>query len=212
MRKVKAPPAASLARSTSREVLDRVVGIAPTPLLPGEAEADYLRMAERFIAAAQPKDAIEEFLTRDVIDLSWEILRLRRLKTGLLRASSSSGISNVMDNLGYDERRGYGAASTLGARRASGEKSARDEVAAALKKAQLSMEDVMAETLETNIDTFERIDRMLASAEARRNNALREIDRHRSSLGTAVRQAIDEVQDVPFRDVETSEERGGPAT
>jgi hypothetical protein len=71
---------------------------------------------------------------------------------------------------------------TLGARWASGEKSARDEVAAALEKAQLSIEDVMAETLESKIDTFERIDRMLASAEARRNNALNEIDRHRSSL------------------------------
>ena len=46
---------------------------------------------------------------------------------------------------------------------------------------------------------------MLASAEARRNNALREIDRHRDAAGAAVRQAIDEVEDVEFRDVETGE-------
>jgi hypothetical protein len=110
MRDVKAPPAASLPRSTGTEVLDRVVGIAPSPLLPGEAEVDYLCIAKRIIGAAQPRDAIEEFLTRDVIDLTWESLRLRRLKAGLLRASSSSGISNVMDSLGYDERKGYGAA------------------------------------------------------------------------------------------------------
>lgn len=42
---------------------------------------------------------------------------------------------------------------------------------------------------------------MLASAEARRNNALHEIDLHRSALGAAVRQAV-EVEDVEFRDVE----------
>jgi hypothetical protein len=77
-----------------------------------------------------------------------------------------------------------------------------------LKRAELSMDDVMAEALAKKIDTFERIDRMLASAEARRNNALREIDRHRSALGTAVRQAIDEVEDVEFRDVETGEASG----
>ena len=40
------------------------------------------------------------------------------------------------------------------------------------RKAQLSIEDVMAETLESKIDSFERFDRMLASSEARRNNAL----------------------------------------
>jgi hypothetical protein len=45
-------------------------------LLPGEAEADYTGVAERIVAVARPTDAIEEFLTRDVVDLTWEILRL----------------------------------------------------------------------------------------------------------------------------------------
>ncbi len=44
---------------------------------------------------------------------------------------------------------------------------------------------------------------MLASAEARRNNALREIDRHRSAYGGAIRRTLDEVEDVEFRDVES---------
>jgi hypothetical protein len=70
------------------------------------------------------------------------------------------------------------------------------------------MDDVMAEALSSKIDTFERIDRMLASSEARRNNALREIDRHRSTLGAAVRQAIDEVQNAEFRDVESGDVSG----
>ncbi len=74
------------------------------------------------------------------------------------------------------------------------EKAAQKEVAGALQKAQLTMEDVMAETLEGKIDSFERFDRLLASSEARRNNALREIERHRAALGAAVRQAIDEVR------------------
>ena len=79
-----------------------------------------------------------------------------------------------------------------------------------LKKAELTMDEVMAETFAQEIDFLERLDRMLASAEARRNNALREIDRHREALGARVRQAIDEVQDAEFRDVETGEESGRP--
>ena len=197
MRNVKVPRAASsVVSSTVADALERVIGIAPSPLLPGESESDYLGVAKRIVGGDQPKDAIEEFLTRDVIDLTWEILRLRRLKAGLLRISTSSGVTGVMNTLGYDEREGYGSARTLGAMWASGQKSARNEVGSALKKAGLSTEDVMAEALESKIDSFERIDRMLASAEARRNNALREIDRHREALGAAMRQAIDEVQDA----------------
>jgi hypothetical protein len=86
-----------------------------------------------------------------------------------------------------------------------GSKRARQEVDAILAKADLTMEEVTGKTFESKIDVFERIDRMSASAEARRNNALREIDRHRETVGVAARKAIDEVEDVEFRDVETGE-------
>jgi hypothetical protein len=79
---------------------------------------------------------------------------------------------------------------------------------AALRAAGLTIDEVTAKTFESKLDSFERLDRMLASAEARRNNALREIDRHRESLGRAMRQAIDEVQDAEFRDVESGEVGG----
>ena len=163
----------------------------------------------RIVRAAKPRDAIEEFLIRDVIDLTWEILRLRRLKAGLLRASIDNGVREVMDSLGYGEGRRYGYVRELAGSWAAGEKSAKKEVAIALEKAQLTIEDVMAKTLESKIESFERLDRMLASAEARRNNALREVDRHRSALGGAVRHAIDEIQDAEFHDVETGAAEGG---
>ena len=91
----------------------------------------------------------------------------------------------------------------------SGDTEARKRFDEILKKVGLGMDDVMAEALSSKIDTFERIDRMLASWEAGRNNALREIDRHPSTLGAAVRQAIDKVEDAEFRDVETGEVSGG---
>jgi recombination DNA repair RAD52 pathway protein len=125
-----------------------------------------------------------------------------------LRTSIGSGIDTVMVSLGYDERKGYGSAERLGESWAAGDKSAKNEVAGILQKAQLTIEDVMAETLKSKIDSFERIDRMLASAEARRNNALREIDRRREAMGIAIRRSIDEAEDVEFRDVETGKTRG----
>jgi len=76
-------------------VINRVVAIAPAPLLPGENQADYAEFALRVVKAAHPRDAIEDLLTRDVIDLSWEALRLRRLKAGLLRGATTSTIYQV---------------------------------------------------------------------------------------------------------------------
>jgi hypothetical protein len=58
------------------------IGIAPAPLLMGEQQTDYAGIARRIVQASRPRDAIEEFLLRDVIDLTWEILRLRRVKAG----------------------------------------------------------------------------------------------------------------------------------
>ena len=60
----------AVARLSDEDSLNRVVGIAPSPLPPGEQEAEYASLIARFVAVAQPRDAIEDLLTRDVIDLT----------------------------------------------------------------------------------------------------------------------------------------------
>ena len=85
---------------TGEDVLDRVIGLSPAPLLLGEALADYFRTAANIVAVIQLKDAIEDFLTRDVIDLDWENRRLRRAKAGLLRAAAGKGVGRILSTLG----------------------------------------------------------------------------------------------------------------
>jgi hypothetical protein len=195
----------SVAQSAGVDIVQRIIGIAPAPLLPTEAEADYLGVAARIVAIAQPKDPIEEFLTRDVVDLTWEILRSRRLKGGLLRAAVSKGVHRILLTFGYGHDPYHASsnpsADKFAAKWASGNASSRDEFEEMLKNAGFTMDEVMAEAFAEVIDPFERIDRLVASAEARRNNALREIDRHREALGAAVRRGVDEVQDAEFQDV-----------
>ena len=184
-------------------------GIAPAPLLPGEDATEYAKFTAQFLAAAKPRDFIEEILARDAIDLSWEILRYRRLKAGLLRMASSAVVRRVAERFSFEARHQIGWQANSADKWTDGDAAMRKRFEKLLETAGLGMDDVMAEALSSKIDTFERIDRMLASSEARRNNALREIDRHRSTLGAAVRQAIDKVEDVEFRDVETGEVSGG---
>jgi hypothetical protein len=178
-----------------------VIAIAPPPLLPGEKKAAYTAIAGRVAEASGPRDAIEEILIRDVIDLTWEVLRLRRIKAGIMKASMGAGVRQVLNDVGYS----FHENRSISEKWAAGDESTRQKVDAVLAKAGLSLDEVTAKTLESKIDVFERLDRMLASAEARRNNALREIDRHRETLGAAARNAVDEVEDAEFQDVETGE-------
>jgi hypothetical protein len=186
-------------------VVGRVVAIASAPLLPGEKQPDYDEVALRIVRAAKPRDAIEEFLIRDVVDLTWEILRLRRVKAGILRASAGDGVNWVLVGVGHP----YKERDTLRHGWLAGDKRARTKVEAILTKAGMTIDEVTAKTLESKLDSFERLDRMLASLEARRNNALREIDRHRAALGGGGRQSIEEIEDADFRDVETGQATTG---
>lgn len=66
---------------------------------------------------------------------------------------------------------------------------------------------LMTELLEFNslancIDRVERVDRLAMAAEARRNAALREIERHRSSFAQNLRQTIHDLEDAEFKFVE----------
>jgi hypothetical protein len=69
-----------------------------------------------------------------------------------------------------------------------------------LATAGIGLEGVAAQGLCLKLDFIERIDRMIMAAEARRNAALREIDRHRATLGRQLRQAVleAEAQEVAF--------------
>jgi hypothetical protein len=66
-------------------------------------------------------------------------------------------------------------------------------------------EYVLTREFAVRIETAERIDRMVAGREARRNVALREIDRHRATpLAAALRQAAAEVLDAEFKEIPPS--------
>jgi hypothetical protein len=60
----------------------------------------------------------------------------------------------------------------------------------------------MAQTLSLKINDIERIDRMVMAAEVRRDATLREIERHRTTLGQALRRATEQVEEGEFEEVD----------
>jgi hypothetical protein len=66
-----------------------------------------------------------------------------------------------------------------------------------------NMDVLTIEGLSRNFEKLERIDRLIAIAEGRRNAALREIERHHAALAARVRQSIKQIEDAGFTVLET---------
>jgi hypothetical protein len=168
----------------------------PSPLLVGEDTAAYDELLARVSGAVKPADVLEEIWVRDVVDLVWETFRLRRLKVSLLNANAYRGLRGILETVFGPIRAGKVAQEW-----AQRDRDAIKQVDKLLASADMTMDAVMAETLLLRIDAIERIDRMIMGAEARRNVALREIDRHRASLADRLRRVSDEIVDAQFEQV-----------
>ena len=81
-------------------------------------------------------------------------------------------------------------------RRANGyllDKTTREKVDNELKEQGRDANAILADSFVSGLAPLETLDRMLASAELRRNNALWEIDRRRSALGHILRLTSDHI-------------------
>ena len=160
----------------------------PPPLLDGESQEVYDALLARVTGTVNPKDIIEEIWVHDVVDLVWEILRLRRLKVALLSSSAGRGLNKL-----YDDRDKYGMGSLI-ARWSAREPAAVKKVEQFLKDHGLTMDAVMAHSFVACLDEIERIDIAISRAEARRNAAQREIERRRSVFGQTLQRAVQQIE------------------
>lgn len=177
------------ANRTTRSSSEPGVLFGPPPLINGEDSNSYEELLARICDVVKPADIIEHILVRDVVDISWEILRLRRLQANLIQAHAYRGMSETLSPLVGNPK-----AQTLAEAWAARKPAAVEEINKALASAGLSMETVMANTLSFKLDELERIGRMVTVAEARRSAALQEIERHRETLGKKLRQAVQELE------------------
>lgn len=163
------------------------------PLIAGEAEDDYAAFAARVADAVAPADVLEEMWVRDVVDLAWEVSRLRRLKASLIRVTAWEGVEMLLRRL-----LPYKEAGVLARRWSLGDGDAIAEVDGLLGAAGLNLDAVMAQTLALQLDDVERFDRLIMLAEARRAAVLYEIDRHRAALAQALRRVAHDADATPL--------------
>jgi hypothetical protein len=167
------------------------------PLLSHEDPQVYWRLAGSMSRDVEPTCVIEWFDVKNVVDLTWEIIRLRRFKALIIELRRDPPEYSYEETEADEETETDGeseadpAAGT--AETETNEDSpegsepdlceAEDELDRAEKKA--------VEIFLGQLDDWERIDSLIASAEIRRAAALREIERRRSIWADRLRAASD---------------------
>jgi len=145
----------------------------PPPLFAGENEQAYGELYARYRELVEPGDFIEEMFLRDFVDLDWDVLRLRRLKADLCTLAIERGkhFPSLLPRTDASDELGEHAVSKL----------------------------AIAEYLEPQLEKLGLIERLIASAEARRNALLREIERHRLGFGRSLRKAVGMLEAPPVQ-------------
>jgi len=172
----------------------------PAPLIEGEDLAVYCALLADLSEVLRPGDILEQLFVHDFAYLQWEVMRYRRLKAEVMKTRKFDAFRSLVD-LRREAERYFVEQSEEEFRQVEldwlhQDPSTPAEVGEKFAQAGLTRQAVMAATLFENIDVIARIDELIAMAEARRNNALRELDRHRATLGQATRRTIKQIEQI----------------
>ena len=142
--------------------LDEIFG--PPPLIRGENLVAYQSLYNSVRAALKPTDVIDELSARDLVDVYWDILRLRRLRAKLLTTDAHLGVRTLMEPLSTrpakkgdeDDHISGDILDDLALQWLMGDTFAVKQVNEYLKEAKFDNDAIMAQTLSASIDDIER--------------------------------------------------------
>ena len=125
-----------------------------------------------------PKDPFEDIWVEDLVHHNWEIRRLRLIKESLIECSLYRGLERILKPIA-----GLIEASKISEGWQAKRPDDIEEVRLLFEESGLDMGMVRAETVALRINEIEKIEHRIASAEHRRDRALRDIECHRFGFG-----------------------------
>jgi hypothetical protein len=178
------------------------------PLLEGEDPDQYEALAQQIYDALNLRDAIEAVQARDVVDLTWEILRLRRAKVHLQRSSENESLRLLIESRVSLWDKMVPGWDALGEGLARRDPAAVKEAKATLAGVGLDEEAIAAQTLRALLPVIETIENLIARAEARRHALLRELDRRRDVIERRQRE-MQEIESAHMKQLPSPGETDG---
>lgn len=169
-------------------------------LLASESAEAYDDLTAQCAAAVDPQDMVEWLMVRDYVDLSWEILRLRRMKQHIITVASPDAVSYIAGELADTRERSEASAAAVQAWIKGG-------AAQQALRRDLARRDVSQDTIETHaflreLNSIGSIERILAEKERMRRAVLRDLEIYRAGslwkgrpiVGKEIETAVDRVE------------------
>jgi hypothetical protein len=172
--------------------------IPTAPLLITESKDEFDLLRDTLNAEVKPRGIIEQMYVEDIAYLVWEILRLRRSKAAIINLAFRDALTEIVMQLlrkpGEWKHQLKDQSEEL-AREWFSDPNVRKQIVELLREFDLDETVLEAEAFRKSADDLEGIDRLMASAEARRDKALVCIAQYRGDFGALLRERSDRLVD-----------------
>ena len=174
----------------------KAFALPTSPVLMHELADDLERVRETLNNEIKPRGMVEQLYLLDFVELTLEILRLRRWKITTLNRNFVPALETVFRQLllqsGYNPGEASATAEDI-AHRWFANKQVKKYGARLLRQFRLDVSAIEAEAFRKSAHEIELIDKLLASAESRRNKILREIAAYRNGLAQQLEKSANRI-------------------
>jgi hypothetical protein len=215
------PNVTNAAASPSSHALGCLPIFGPPALLKGEDDSAYNELLAQVSGALKPSDIFEEIWVREMVDLTWEAWRWRRLLAAFIETEIPKALERTLQPfiknpptaasrdtsfLGEIEAHtdAKDSARKLATEWAAGDQTAIERVQGMLVSSRSTMESVVAQAVASQLEKIGHFNRLIANAEARRNSLLREIERRRATFRQKLRSEVHKIEDGSVQTVEST--------
>jgi vacuolar-type H+-ATPase subunit I/STV1 len=174
----------------------KAFALPTSPVLMNESADDLDRVRETLNNEIKPRGMIEQLYLLDYAELTFEVLRLRRWKMALLNKNFVPALEAVFTQLLQHSGYNYGEASATAkdiAHRWFIDKEVKKYGKRLLRQCRLDVSAIEVEAFRKSADEIELIDKLLASAESRRNKIIREMAAYRNGLAQQLEKSANRI-------------------
>jgi len=195
------------------------------PVLSSENLKAYYTIMARFLECLKPRDFVEQIFVKDLTDSTWEIMRYSNHKTLVIEREHERHLEMQAKRRQEERKKKADIADALRAKAAerageTKEGEPREQAGAPTSQYErwLELEEVIdgwisdvdeivedpadeldhAKALQSGIDYFEQLDRLMRVQVARRNDVFEQIEFYREGLGQHLRQISDNIIDGEY--------------
>ena len=155
-----------------------------------ESQETFDRIRNALDQEIKPRGILEQIYVEDIAYLTWEVLRLRRSKAAIVNLAFRAALKDLIVQLlrepGQSEYQLGDKPDEL-ARDWFSDPKIKKQIVDLLREFDLDESAIEAEAIRKSADDLERIDRLMASAEVRRDKALVCVAQYRGDFGALLR-------------------------